>query len=179
MTDPLPGRLPDCFNQAMRMRVAAVVAGAVLALGITGCGGSEGADGSSPSADATDRVSISTPTAIPTVTVSPPGKVKVTAGLPAGFPAAVPLYDARIIAGAPGEPGAPFDWSVVLQPTGDPAAIADAAAKLLENAGFTAGNGIAQPRLQVLQYSDSAYVVGVTVAKTGDGITMTYTVSAK
>lgn len=157
----------------MRLPTPLLAAGALL-LASTGCGGGE-----DPVASSSGTPTVSTPTAVPTVTVSPPGRVQVTAGPPPGFPTTIPLYPAEVIGGAPGEPGARFDWSVVLRPTGEPAAIAATAAQLLEGAGFTAGEGLDQPDLQVLQYSDGSYVVGVTVTRTGDGVTMTYAVSEK
>lgn len=160
----------------MTGRFIGLTAGVVLGLLLAGCGG----EGDAPEAgnDGSGGITVSTPTAVPTVTVSP-GKVKVTEGLPPGFPDDIPLYDAPVLAGTAGEPGSRFDWSVVLQPSSEPSVVARAAAALFEDAGFTAGAAVDQPTLQVLEYSNASYVVGVTVVKTGDGITMTYTVSRK
>lgn len=146
---------------------------------LTGCGGGDdpaGADspGIGPSAALTSP--LPTPTvAMPTVTP----RIRVVAGLPAGFPTTIPLYDAAVIAGSRGEPGARFGWTVVMQPPGNVKRIADRAADLLDDAGFHRGVGTDLPTLQVRQYDNDQYVVGLTVVHNSDGNTMTYTVSEK
>lgn len=168
----------------MRISAAAPAVFAACLL-VGGCGGDDdparASSGDVPTALGTPTVTVSSPAGSP-VTSPPasPGRIKVVPGLPESFPADdVPLYDATVIAGSTGEPTAPYDWSVVLQPAGPPKVIAEAAGDLLEDAGFTEGAGSDLPRLQVRQYSNSDYEVGLTVTRTGDGNTMTYLVTRK
>lgn len=102
----------------------------------------------------------------------------VEEGLPAGFPVDdIPLIDAEVINGTVGEPGSPYAWSVVLQPDGDIADLADDAAARLEAAGFTAGAKQEQENLQVRDYRNADYRVGFTATESSDGVIATYVVS--
>lgn len=159
-----------------------------LALLVAGCGGGDdkdGQDGSdagaasgpSSSAPATGSPATTDPS---TPTASVPGKVRVVEGLPAGFPTdEVPLLDGKIVSGARGEPGSQIAWSVVLQPEGDIEDIVAAASAKLSDAGFALAGQTDLENLQVRQYQNAGYQVGLTVAATQEGNTVTYVVAEK
>lgn len=174
----------------MSTRLAAVPALVLaVAVGLTGCGSDDGAAKADKDAKATPGTSTTAPTTVATP-ASPPtsprtsadqpdgGRVIVEPGLPSGFPKDdVPLIDAKVLNGTVGEPGSKYDWSVVLQPTGDLKVLADKAAANLEGAGFTAGPKSDLENLQVRQFSNAQYQVGFTATRSADGIIATYVVT--
>ena len=103
----------------------------------------------------------------------------VTAGkaVPDGFPRdAVPLIDATVVTGARGVPGGHFAWSVVMQ---TPRAVDDVTAEVRKDFaadGYTVGQVNEMGDVTMLQFRSHRYVVGVTAARTGDRITVTYLV---
>jgi hypothetical protein len=103
----------------------------------------------------------------------------VTAGkaVPDGFPRdAVPLIDATVVTGARGVPGGHFAWSVVMQtprPVGD---VTGEVRKQFAAAGYTVGQANEMGDVTMLQFHSARYVVGVTAARTGDKVTVTYLV---
>ncbi len=121
------------------------------------------------------------PSAGPT-TAAPSGaaRVKVSVALPDGFPQdAIPLLDTPVSAVSSGEQGSGYLWSVVMQPEGDAKDVVTRAGDLLSDAGFDAGSKSDAGRLQVRQYADDDYTVGLTAVTTEDGSSLTYVIAKK
>lgn len=105
------------------------------------------------------------------------GSATVGQGLPEGFPADdVPLLDEEVLNGIKGTDGGPFAWSVVMS---SDRAIDDLSAELTNQfaaAGYRTTQSTALGEVNIHRFSDHAHDVSVTIARTGDGTTITYLV---
>lgn len=105
------------------------------------------------------------------------GSATVGQGLPEGFPADdVPLLDEEVLNGVKGTDGGPFTWSVVMS---SDRAIDDLSAELTNRfaaAGYRTTQSTALGEVNIHRFNDRAHDVSVTIARTGDGTTITYLV---
>lgn len=105
------------------------------------------------------------------------GTTTVGQGLPEGFPQdRVPLVDEKIVNGVKGSAGGPFAWSVVMT---SKRSVEDLSAEVKKDyaaAGYKTDQSTEMGDVSIHQFSNATYQVGVTIARTGDGITITYLV---
>lgn len=163
-------------------RTAALALATVTALGLAGCGGDDEAAATQPTPTSTATESAgSEPGGEGGETTGGSGRVIVESKAPSDYPsAAVPLYDAPVVAGAKGDPNSRFDWSVVLQSkTGEPPAVMAAITQQLEAKGFVAEEKQAMPTLQISEFSGDEYEASVTVVSVDGGVTVTYLVTTR
>lgn len=157
----------------MRVRALAGVFAAVVGLGVLAACGDGGTTVSSKDAKVKvdkDKVTVETSE----------GTTTVGQGLPEGFPTDdVPLLDEKVVSGAKGTSGGPFAWTVVMTSS---RAIDDLSAEVSHHfaaAGYAAGQPQELGDVNVHQFSNDTYEVGVTIARTGDGVMVTYLVRDK
>lgn len=97
-------------------------------------------------------------------------------GLPEDFPKDIPLIDEKVVNGVKGAEGGPFAWSLVM--TSD-RAVSDLSTEVLSRfsaAGYRVEQTHDLADVSIHQFSNATYDVGVTIARTGDGMTITYLV---
>lgn len=158
------------------LRLRAVVGAFALAAGLgtlAACGSSGGATVS----DKDTKVTVDKDKA--TVQTSE-GTATVGRGVPDGFPTdKVPLLGEKVLNGVKGSDGGPFAWSVVMTST---RAIADLSADVTKDftdAGYRTAQATELGDVTIHKFTDDTYEVGVTIARTGDGVTITYLVKNK
>lgn len=101
-------------------------------------------------------------------------------GLPEGFPKdKVPLVDEKVVNGVKGSAGGPFAWSVVMTSSRAVDALSAEVAKDFAAAGYQADKSTEMGDVSIHQFTNDTYEVGVTIARTGDGVTLTYLVKNK
>jgi hypothetical protein len=157
------------MTHAMRRRALAGTFALVAALGtVSACG-----DGGGTPVAGDD--STATTAGTPTTATSP--STTVGQGLPEGFPEdEVPLLDEKVVNGVKGSDGGPFAWSVVMTST---RSVEDLSAEVVKDyaaAGYKSDESTELGDVSIHRFSSSSYQVGVTIARTGDGITITYLV---
>jgi hypothetical protein len=139
---------------------------------VAGCGD----DGKTVVTKDGDKVSVDADKGEVTVE-SDEGTFTAGQGLPDGFPKDdVPLLDENVVSGVKGTPDGQFAWSVVMQTS---RAIDDVTAEVQKDfaaAGYTAGQSTVMGDVSILQFTDDDYEVGVTAARTGEGVMVTYVV---
>lgn len=150
----------------------AFAGGLALAAGlatVAACGDVDGTP--APSTVAT------TPTR-PVPTTSPsPTTPTLGQGLPDGFPTdAVPLLDETVVGGSKGSPGGAFAWSVVMSGSRSIDVLSAEVTKEFADAGYRTDRSTEMGDVSIHDFSNATYRVGVTIARTGDGITVTYLV---
>ncbi|HEX7716171.1 MAG TPA: hypothetical protein VF416_02705 [Marmoricola sp.] len=158
------------MSQRTRLRV--IAGAAVLAAGLVSLSAC-GDDGTVASGDGTkvkvdgDKVTVETTD----------GTATVGQGLPDGFPTDdVPLVDEKVVTGTQGSAGGPFAWSVVMQSS---RSVDDLAAEVKKDyASWNSQDGPASALddLSIQRFTNDKYEVGVTIARTGDSVTITYVV---
>ena len=160
------------MTQSTRLRVLAGTAVLVAGLGTTSaCGDGGGATSTGPGG---------TSTAARTPTVTPSATPTVGQGLPEGFPTGqVPLVHETVLNGVKGAPGGPFAWSVVMTSSRSVDDLSAQVVKDYAGAGYRSDRSAELGDVSIHQFSSAAYQVGVTIARTGDGITITYLVKDK
>ena len=97
-------------------------------------------------------------------------------GLPEDFPKDIPLVDETVANGVKGAEGGPFAWSVVMTSS---RAVADLSKEVtgdFATAGYSTDRTNDLADVSIHQFSNASYDVGVTIARTGDGVTITYLV---
>ena len=158
-------------------RVRAVLGTLALVVGLgaaAGCGDEDTVVGKD-----TDRVSVDTDNGEVTVDTDE-GTFTTGQDLPDGFPVdEVPLIDEQVISGVKGQAGSPIAWSVVMQSS---RSVEDLAAEVQKDyAGWThpAGSLTSAADVSVLRFTDARYDVGVTIARTGSSVAVTYVVKTK
>jgi len=108
------------------------------------------------------------------------GTASVGRGLPDGFPEdAIPLADEKVVNGVKGTDGGPFAWSVVMTSERAVGDLSGEITKDFAGAGYKSDQSSELGDVSVHQFSNGTYEVGVTVARTGDGVTITYLVKNK
>jgi hypothetical protein len=166
----------------MNCRLTAVPVALLAVSLLAGCGGNDDAPAGAGKAPTTTAPATppTTPPTQGTDAGASGGRVIVEQGLPSGFPEKqVPLIDADVVNGTVGEPGSPYDWSVVLQPHGKLKDLADEATARLERAGFETATKTSQENLEARRFRSQAYEVGFTATRTGDGVLVTYVVTKR
>lgn len=161
------------MSQLIRLRA---LAGAVALLAglttVAGCGD----DGTTVVTNDGDKVSVDADGGEVEVETGD-GEVTAGQGLPDGFPEDdVPLLDEEVVTGAKGGAGAQFAWSVVMQTQ---RTVEDVAAEVKDDfadAGYDAGPATEAGDASVLQFENDTYEVGVTAARAGGSVTVTYVV---
>jgi hypothetical protein len=108
------------------------------------------------------------------------GTAVIGQGLPDGFPKGdIPLLDEKVVNGVKGSEGGPFAWSVVMTSS---RAVEDLSKQVTQDfgaAGYTAAQANELGDVSIHQFTNATYDVGVTIARTGDGVTITYLVKNK
>lgn len=108
------------------------------------------------------------------------GTATVGQGLPEGFPEDdVPLLDEKVVSGVKGSDGGPFAWSVVMTSEKSVEELSAQVTKDYADAGYRADESTEMGDVSIHQFSNDTYDVGVTIARTGEGITITYLVKNK
>lgn len=158
------------MTHSTRLRALATTAVLVAGLGtLAACGDAGGT--TAPSKVATVP-STSVSTISPSSTVSPAGQ-----RLPDGFPKdSVPLLDERVVGGSKGDPGGSVAWSVAMTSS---RSIDDLSAEVEKDyaaAGYAPRQSTVMGDVSIHRFTNGTYDVGVTIARTGDGITITYLV---
>jgi hypothetical protein len=156
-----------------RTRVRVIAGAAVLLTGLTAltaCGD----DGTTVASDNGSTVKVDKDK----ITVeSSAGTATMGKDLPEGFPTAdVPLLDETVVSATKGTAGGPFAWSVVMQSS---RSVDDLSAEVRKDyAAWKSdkGTGTSLGDVSILHFVDSAYEVGVTIARTGSNVTITYVV---
>jgi hypothetical protein len=160
------------------LRLRAVVGAFALASGL----GTLAACGSQSGTTAGDSKPTVSGGASKTAVSSPSPSTAGAAGqaLPDGFPTGkVPLLGEKVLNGVKGSDGGPFAWSVVMTST---RAIADLSADVTKDftdAGYQTAQATELGDVSIHKFTDDTYDVGVTIARTGDGVTITYLVKNK
>ena len=136
----------------------------VAALGLAaGCG-----DDTDAASDSTDKTAT-VQTAAPSPTAS--------SELPDGFPADdVPLLDETIVNVVDGGANGQFAWSVVMRSTRAVDDLSDEVRKDFAGAGYQTDQSSDLADVAVMKFTSAEYVVGVTVARTSDKVSITYLV---
>lgn len=104
------------------------------------------------------------------------GTATVGKDLPEGFPKDVPLVDEDVVSGIQTPDGA---WSVVMTSKRSVEDLGDEVAKDFTDAGWTEGEGTEMGDVNIQQFSNDRYEVGITIARTTDTVTVTYLVQQK
>ena len=161
------------MTQPLRVRALVGTVALVAGLGaVSACGDGSGATGTGGAGTATAE---GRPTATPSSTAPTAGQ-----GLPEGFPTSqVPLVHETVVNGVKGAPGGPFAWSVVMTSSRSVEDLSAEVAKDYAGAGYRADRSTELGDVSIHRFSSGAYQVGVTIARTGDGITITYLVKDK
>jgi len=147
---------------------AALLAGLAM---LTGCGD----EGKTASSGSGSNVKVDDDQA--TVETTEGTWVRGDGELPDDFPARdIPLVDATLLSGAKGAAGGPVAWSVVMQSV---RSVDDLAAEVKQDYASwksTEGTGTSLGDVSILHFVNDTYEVGVTVARTGSNVTVTYVV---
>jgi len=158
------------------LRLRAVVGAVALAAGL-GTLAACGSSGGTTVSDKDTKVTVDKDKA--TVQTSE-GTATVGQGIPDGFPQdKVPLLGEKVLNGVKGSDGGPFAWSVVMTST---RAITDLSADVTKDftdAGYQTAQASELGDVSIHKFTDDTYEVGVTIARTGDGVTITYLVKNK
>lgn len=105
------------------------------------------------------------------------GAATIGKDLPDGFPTgAIPLVHETVVSGTKGTAGGPFAWSVVMQSLRSVDDLAAEVQKDFASWKSDKGTGTSLGDVSILHFVDSAYEVGVTIARTGSNVTITYVV---
>jgi hypothetical protein len=105
------------------------------------------------------------------------GTATIGKDLPDGFPIDdIPLVDESVVAGTKGTAGGPFAWSVVMQSSRSVDDLSAEVQKDYASWKSDKGTGTSLGDVSILHFVDSAYEVGVTIARTGGNVTITYVV---
>jgi hypothetical protein len=108
------------------------------------------------------------------------GTATLGQGLPEGFPKdQVPLVDEKVVSGVKGSDGGPFAWSVAMTSKKSVEELSAQVKKDYADAGYKSEQSTEMGDVSIHQFSNARYDVGVTIARTGDGITVTYLVKNK
>jgi hypothetical protein len=167
---PLPLADRVAFTGAMSPSTGVRVFAGTVALvaglgGLAACGTSAGTKDTRAKADG-DTVTVQTSEG------TAPGQ-----GLPQGFPEQqIPLLDEKVVNGVTGSADGAIAWSVVM--TSD-RAVTDLSRELRKqfaDAGYTARRPRELADVSIHQFTNDTWNVAVTIARTGDGITITYLV---
>ena len=161
------GRVRFTGRMGMLKRMRTVAGGGlvlVAALGLAaGCG-----DDTDAASDSTDKTAT-VQTAAPSPTAS--------SELPDGFPADdVPLLDETIVNVVDGGANGQFAWSVVMRSTRAVDDLSDEVRKDFAGAGYQTDQSSDLADVAVMKFTSAEYVVGVTVARTSDKVSITYLV---
>ncbi|RNM12733.1 hypothetical protein EFL26_19290 [Nocardioides pocheonensis] len=158
------------------MRTRALAAAVVLAASLTGltaCGDSGGTTVTTKDAKVKvdkDKVTVQTSE----------GTATIGQGLPDGFPKGdIPLLDEKVVNGVKGADGGPFAWSVVMTSARPIDDLSKQVTQAFGAAGYTAARANELGDVSIHQFTNATYDVGVTIARTGDGVTITYLVKNK
>lgn len=159
------------MSQPTRLRAAAgAIALAAALVSLAGCGDDKtvvSGDGGKVKVDG-DKITVETSE----------GSAVIGQGLPEDFPSDdVPLVDEKVVAGTKGTAGGPYAWSVVMQ---SDRSVDDLASEVKDDyASWTSDDGAGADLgadLSILHFTDDTYDVGVTIARTGGNVTITYLV---
>ncbi len=105
------------------------------------------------------------------------GTATIGKDLPDGFPSAdIPLVDETVLSGTQGAPGGPFAWSVVMQSSRSVDDLSAEVQKDYASWKSSDGTGTSLGDVSILHFTDHRYDVGVTIARTGSNVTITYVV---
>ena len=97
--------------------------------------------------------------------------------LPEGFPSGdVPLLDETVLNATQGKAGGPFAWSVVMQSSRSVEDLSEEVQKDYASWRTNKGTGTSLGDVSILHFADARYDVGVTIARTGGNVTITYVV---
>lgn len=172
---------------SIRARLAAPAV--VLAtLALNGCGGSDSSAVEDPPAAGPSSTARSAPPSGIATEPNPQSSTSQvsepeTAGrpLPVGFPVdEIPVVKGAVIDGAPGDPGSPVAFSLLIRVAGEsPAAAMQRITRLLEGAGFSATPGVGTPKTATSTFTTPTYDVGVNVIKADGELTASYVVVRK
>ena len=159
------------MSQRTRLRV---VAGAVAVLAgfttLTACGD----DGKTVSSTKGSKVMVDDDKV---AVESSDGTATIGKGLPDGFPTKdIPLVDETVLTGTKGTAGGPFAWSVVMQSSRSVDDLAAEVKKDYASWKSAEGTGTSLGDVSILHFVNDTYEVGVTVARTGSNVTITYVV---
>jgi hypothetical protein len=162
------------MSPSMRSRAFAVVFVLVASVGsLSACGDGGGTSVSTKDGSVKvdkDKVTVQTSE----------GTATIGQGLPEGFPKKdIPLLDEKIVNGVKGSDGGPFAWSVVMTSSRNVTDLSKDVTKAFASAGYTAGRTNELGDVSIHQFTNDTYDVGVTIARTGDGVTITYLVKNK
>ena len=154
----------------MRLRALAGTFALVAGLGtLAACGDGGGATRTSEDGTATTGAE---PSVTPSETTATSGQ-----GLPEGFPTdQVPLLDEKVVSGVKGGPGGSVAWSVAMTSTRSIEDLSAEVKKDYADAGYRTDESTEMGDASIHQFSNGTYQVGVTIARTADGITITYLV---
>lgn len=135
-----------------------------------------GTNGDTSGVVATDRASVDPDTGDITVDTDA-GQLTTGTDLPEGFPIKdVPLIDEQVVSGVRGGAVSSFGWSVVMQSSRSVDDLTDEVEKDYAGWDTNAGSGSSMGDLSVLNFEKGAYEVGVTVARSGSRVAITYVV---
>lgn len=108
------------------------------------------------------------------------GTATIGQGLPDGFPKGdVPLLGEKVVNGVKGADGGPFLWSVVMTSARPVDDLSKQVTHDFGAAGYTAARANELGDVSIHEFTNATYDVGVTIARTGDGVTITYLVKKK
>jgi len=159
------------MSQRTRLRA---IAGAVALLAgfmtLTGCGD----DGKAASSGTGSKVKVDDDNV---AVESSGGTATIGKGLPDGFPSAdIPLVDESVLSGTKGGAGGAYAWSVVMQSSRSVDALAAEVKKDYASWKSADGTGASLGDVSILHFVNHTYEVGVTIARTGSNVTITYIV---
>jgi hypothetical protein len=162
------------MSRSIRLRVLAGTFVLLAGLGpLAGCGDDGGTTVSTKDGKVKvdqDKVTVETSE----------GTATIGNDLPEGFPKDdVPLVDQKVVSGVKGSAGGPFAWSVVMTSTKAVEALTTEVTKGFGDAGYSTGQSTDLGDVSIRQFTNDRYDVGVTIARTGDGVTITYLVKNK
>ena len=162
------------MTHSLRLRAVAGALALVAGLGtLAACGSDGGTTVSDKHGKVTaDKDKVTVPSSEGTTTVGQ--------GIPEGFPTnKVPLLDEKVLNGVKGSDGGPFAWSVVMTSTRAVDDLSASVAKDFTDAGYQTAKATELGDVSIHRFTDDTYDVGVTIARTGDGVTITYLVKNK
>jgi hypothetical protein len=160
------------------LRLRAVVGALALAAGL-GTLAACGSSGGTAVSDKDSKVTVDKDKDKATVQTSE-GTATVGQGLPDGFPKdKVPLLGEKVLNGVKGSDGGPFAWSVVMTSARAVDDLSADVTKDFTDAGYRTAQATELGDVSIHKFTDDTYEVGVTIARTGDGVTITYLVKDK
>jgi hypothetical protein len=105
------------------------------------------------------------------------GTATVGQGLPADFPEdQVPLVDEKVVTAVKGAPGGSVAWSVAMTSSRSIDDLSAEVEKDYAGAGYKPEQSTVMGDVSIHRFTNGTYDVSVTIARTGDGITITYLV---